>query len=258
MKRLLVTLLVLFNSWSRPATYDLLAASRFLLLLSACNSSLQYYPPSFFSVIVPPDHLLLDSAPNLGPSMSRWKIYKFEYCWYKSVRILEGLKLLFQQFLNLSSSQREMSGPILGDFHIICDWVVFIFFFFFSSPVECCAIAWRRRSRAAVDHPGGRFCHRRYLSINSSFWSLNPSARWSIARSIAFSTNVKEVRDLYCCDNTFWLNSVAPHMYSKKELFISLSLGHFFVQPVFDPKLLSLLIRNWNIFLFLFSATAVT
>ncbi len=34
---------------------------------------------------------------------------------HKSVRILEILKLLFQQFLNLSSSQQDMSCPILGD-----------------------------------------------------------------------------------------------------------------------------------------------
>jgi hypothetical protein len=63
---------------------------------------------------VPPDHLLLDSAPNLGPLISRWEINQFENCWYKSVTILEVLKLLFQQFLNLSSSQRDMSGAILG------------------------------------------------------------------------------------------------------------------------------------------------
>ncbi len=65
--------------------------------------------------ILPPDHLLLDSVPNLGPLISRWEINKFENCWYESVRILEVLKLLFQQFLNLSSSQRDLSGPILGD-----------------------------------------------------------------------------------------------------------------------------------------------
>ncbi len=52
-------------------------------------NSTGYQGPRF----VPPDHLLLDSAPN---------------------RILEALKLLFQQFLNLSSSQRDMSGPRLG------------------------------------------------------------------------------------------------------------------------------------------------
>ncbi len=63
---------------------------------------------------LPPDHLLLDSAPNIGPLISCWEINKFENCWYKSVRSLEVLKLLFQQFLNLSSSQRVMSGPILG------------------------------------------------------------------------------------------------------------------------------------------------
>ncbi len=64
---------------------------------------------------IPPDHLLLDSAPNLGPLISCWEINKFEICWYKRVRILEVLKLLFQQFLNLSSFQRAMSGSILGD-----------------------------------------------------------------------------------------------------------------------------------------------
>ncbi len=63
---------------------------------------------------VPSDHLLLDSAPNLGPLISRWETNKFENCWYESVRILEVLKLLFQQFLNLSNSQRDMSCPILG------------------------------------------------------------------------------------------------------------------------------------------------
>ncbi len=62
-----------------------------------------------------PDHLLLDSTPNLAPHISRWEINKFENCWSKGVRILEVLKLLFQQCLNLSSSQRDMSGPILGD-----------------------------------------------------------------------------------------------------------------------------------------------
>ncbi len=34
------------------------------------------------------NHLLLDSAPNLGPLISRWEINKFENRWYKIVRIL--------------------------------------------------------------------------------------------------------------------------------------------------------------------------
>ncbi len=47
---------------------------------------------------IPPDHLLLDSATNLGPLISRWEINKLKNCWYKSVMILEVLnKLLFQQ-----------------------------------------------------------------------------------------------------------------------------------------------------------------
>ncbi len=57
-----------------------------------------------------PDHLLLDSALNLGPLVSRCEINKFENCWYKSVRILEVLKLLFQQILNFSTSQQEWSN----------------------------------------------------------------------------------------------------------------------------------------------------
>jgi hypothetical protein len=56
---------------------------------------------------------ILDSAFNLGPLISHWEINELENCWYKSVRILEVLKLLFQQILNLSSSQWDVSGPIL-------------------------------------------------------------------------------------------------------------------------------------------------
>ncbi len=69
--------------------------------------------------MLPPGHILLDSAPNLGPLIFSWEINKFENCWYKSVRIIEILKLLVQQFLNLSSSQRYMSGPILGDREVL-------------------------------------------------------------------------------------------------------------------------------------------
>ncbi len=68
-----------------------------------------------FAKEIPPNHILLDNAHNLGPLISRWEINKFENCWFKSVRILEVLKLLFQQCLNLSSSQQDMRGPILGD-----------------------------------------------------------------------------------------------------------------------------------------------
>jgi hypothetical protein len=62
-----------------------------------------------------PDHLFLDRrAPNLRPLISRLEMNKFKNCWYKSVRFLEVLKLLFLRFLNLSNSQRDMSGPRLG------------------------------------------------------------------------------------------------------------------------------------------------
>jgi hypothetical protein len=47
--------------------------------------------------------------------ISRWEINKFENCCYKSVRILEVLMLLFKHSLNLSSFQRDISGPLLVD-----------------------------------------------------------------------------------------------------------------------------------------------
>ncbi len=68
-----------------------------------------------------PGHLFLDSASNLGPLITCWQINKFEDCWYKSVRILKALELLFQQFLNLSRFQRDWVVqyleicPIIGD-----------------------------------------------------------------------------------------------------------------------------------------------
>ncbi len=67
-------------------------------------------PPITFYWTVP---LILDHSYFIGIEDN-----KVKNCWYKSVRILEVLKLLFQQFLNLSSSQRNMSGPILGDLSI--------------------------------------------------------------------------------------------------------------------------------------------
>jgi hypothetical protein len=89
----------------------------FDLLLKILNTIFRYRhttPPS--------DHLLLpsimlnhDSALNHGPLISRWENNKFENCWYKTVRILEALRLLVQWFLNLSSSQRDLSGSLLGD-----------------------------------------------------------------------------------------------------------------------------------------------
>ncbi len=72
-------------------TYFSTYCKRMTRAVVSCNSSRRY-----------PDHLLLDSAPNLGPLISRREINKFENFWYESVRILEVLKLLFQQFLNLS------------------------------------------------------------------------------------------------------------------------------------------------------------
>jgi hypothetical protein len=70
------------------------------------------------SRIVPPDQIILDSVPNLGPLISRWKIKKFKNCWNKSFRTFRILKLLYQQFSNVLISQRNMSGPRLGTLSI--------------------------------------------------------------------------------------------------------------------------------------------
>jgi hypothetical protein len=73
-----------------------------LLKIAVASSSSLWY--LWKKTLGTPNHLLLDSAPNLGPLLSRWEINKFSNWWYKSVRILVVLRLLFQQFLNLSSS----------------------------------------------------------------------------------------------------------------------------------------------------------
>jgi hypothetical protein len=65
-------------------------------------------------LLVPPDHLLLDSAPNIGPLISRWELEKFKNCWNKSFETSKILTLLYQQISNLLISQRDMSGPTLG------------------------------------------------------------------------------------------------------------------------------------------------
>jgi hypothetical protein len=61
-----------------------------------------------------PDHLLLDRSSNIGPPISRWELDKLKNCWNKSFRTSKILKLMYQQFLNLFISQRDISGPRLG------------------------------------------------------------------------------------------------------------------------------------------------
>ncbi len=77
---------------------------------SVQNDALVTYCPR----TVTPDHQLLDSVPNLGPLISRWEINKIENFWYKSVRILKGSKAFVSAIFE-SSSQQDMSGPMLGD-----------------------------------------------------------------------------------------------------------------------------------------------
>jgi hypothetical protein len=65
---------------------------------------------AYYSMAISMLWIVSSRSPIIGQ-----EINKFKNCWNKSVRILEVLKLLFKQFLNMSSSQRDMSGPILGD-----------------------------------------------------------------------------------------------------------------------------------------------
>jgi hypothetical protein len=56
---------------------DLLGAS----LGSETRNQVEPRVPSIkLTFYLPTDHLLLDSAPNLGQLISRWEIYKFENC----------------------------------------------------------------------------------------------------------------------------------------------------------------------------------
>jgi hypothetical protein len=64
--------------------------------------------------LVPHNHLLLDSAPNIGLLISRWELDKFKNCWNKSLRTSKILTLLYQQFSNLLISQRDIKSPRLG------------------------------------------------------------------------------------------------------------------------------------------------
>ncbi len=65
--------------------------------------------------LLPPNHLLLDRSPNIGPLISSWELDKFKNCWNnKRFRTSKILTLLCQRFLNLLISQWDTSGPRLG------------------------------------------------------------------------------------------------------------------------------------------------
>ncbi len=44
------------------------------------NEKIYHEVKKHLAMEITPDHLLLDSAPNLGPPISRWEINKFENC----------------------------------------------------------------------------------------------------------------------------------------------------------------------------------
>ncbi len=98
--------------WSRRRTTNTLVATE----EAAANCWRRRTPTNLSALLValPPDHLLLDRSPNVGPLISRWKIDKFKNFWNKSFRTFKILTLLYKQFSNLLISQGDMSGPRLG------------------------------------------------------------------------------------------------------------------------------------------------
>jgi hypothetical protein len=105
-----------FQQWDELGETGVMTSEVLWLLriLGDSRARLPQYRMNVLRRVVPPDHPLLDSAPNREPLISCWEINKFENCWYKNDMILEVLKLFFQQFLNFPSSTWVMSGPILG------------------------------------------------------------------------------------------------------------------------------------------------
>ncbi len=77
--------------WLEPLTRDI--PLPFIPTGCPQNRHPRYSPITYYWTVP----LILDHS-------SRWEINKFENCWYKSVRILEVLKLLFHQFLSFSRS----------------------------------------------------------------------------------------------------------------------------------------------------------
>jgi hypothetical protein len=86
------------------------------LMLYRSNSFLNCTEPvgiSAESLTLSPEHVSLNSAPNLGPLISCWELDKFKNCWNKCSRTSKIPKFLYQQFSNLLISQQDMSGPRL-------------------------------------------------------------------------------------------------------------------------------------------------
>jgi hypothetical protein len=82
-------------------------------VISSENSEPTGYLRIDICSVLPPDHLLLDRSPNIGPLISRWELDKFKNFRNNSFRTSKILTLLYQQFSNLLISQRDMSGPRL-------------------------------------------------------------------------------------------------------------------------------------------------
>ncbi len=105
-----MSIVLFFSIWKLWPRYSIYSS---LLIDSYCSLDFYtwclFYPWYIYHPIT-----LYWTVPLTLDHSSRWVINKLENCWYKSVRVLEVPKLLFQQFLNLSSTQRDMGGPILG------------------------------------------------------------------------------------------------------------------------------------------------
>jgi hypothetical protein len=87
--------------------------------MSSCNASQAGFVMHHRLVteIVPPDHLLLDSAPNIGPLIPWWKLDKLKNCWNKSFRTFKILTLVSAIFEPVNFPTRYEWFKIRGTVH---------------------------------------------------------------------------------------------------------------------------------------------
>ncbi len=142
---------------------------------------------------IPPDHLLLDRSPNIGPLLSRWELDKFKNYWNKIA--FEPLEFwhLYQQFSNWLNSQRDMSGPRSGALYNnrwsggteLKYWIHNSYYFCISHFVPC--IEWHVLFPFYYFHEGinGSAIHVYYWQAIVSFAGLETVQRSWDAGSVA-------------------------------------------------------------------------
>ncbi len=128
----------------------------------------------------PRDHLLLDSVPNLGPLISRWKINKL----IQKCQDVKVSKAFVSAIFEFAKFQRDMSGPILGYLSNnrwlrgTCTGEHFLLFFFLFYTVLILAYSGANRAYWPQNqNPQFRICHFWNLirnTITHYFWRPDP------------------------------------------------------------------------------------